>query len=42
MVTQLAELGFFGMLIPEEYDGLGLDSRSYLLALEAAAKFVQS
>ena len=37
MVTQLAELGFFGMLIPEEYDGLGLDSRSYLLALEEIA-----
>jgi len=37
MVTQLAELGFFGMLIPEEYDGLALDSRSYLLALEEIA-----
>ncbi len=37
MVTQLAELGFFGMLIPEEYDGLGLDVRSYLLALEEIA-----
>ena len=37
MVRQLAELGFFGMLIPEEYDGLGLDVRSYLLALEEIA-----
>ena len=37
MVTQLADLGFFGMLIPEEYDGLGLDVRSYLLALEEIA-----
>jgi len=37
MVSQLAELGFFGMLIPEEYDGLGLDERSYLLALEEIA-----
>jgi len=37
MVTQLAELGFFGMLIPEQYDGLGLDAVSYLLALEEIA-----
>ena len=33
MVEQMAELGFFGMLIPEQYDGLGLDANSYLLAL---------
>ncbi len=37
MVTQMAELGFFGMLIPEAYDGLGLDAVSYLLALEEIA-----
>jgi len=37
MVTQMAELGFFGMLIPEAYDGLGLDAQSYLLALEEIA-----
>ena len=35
--SQLAELGFFGMLIPERYDGLGLDAQSYLLALEEIA-----
>ena len=37
MVEQLAALGFFGMLTPEEYDGLGLDAGSYLLALEEIA-----
>jgi alkylation response protein AidB-like acyl-CoA dehydrogenase len=37
MVEQLAALGFFGMLMPEEYDGLGLDAGSYLLALEEIA-----
>jgi alkylation response protein AidB-like acyl-CoA dehydrogenase len=37
MVSQMAELGFFGMLAPEEYDGLGLDASSYLLALEEIA-----
>ena len=37
MVQQLAQLGFFGMLTPERYDGLGLDDRSYLIALEEIA-----
>jgi alkylation response protein AidB-like acyl-CoA dehydrogenase len=37
MVTQMAELGFFGMLIPERFDGLDLDAQSYLLALEEIA-----
>lgn len=37
MVTQMAELGFFGMLIPDQFDGLGLDAQSYLLALEEIA-----
>jgi hypothetical protein len=37
VIRQLAELGFFGMLIPEEYDGLGLDTVTYLLALEEIA-----
>jgi len=34
---RMGELGFLGMLIPEEYDGLGLDTLSYLLALEEIA-----
>ncbi len=37
MVQQMAALGFFGMLTPEQYDGLGLDGQSYLLALEEIA-----
>ena len=34
LVQKLGDLGFLGMLIPEEYDGLGLDALSYLMALE--------
>ena len=37
MIDQLAELGFLGMRIPEEWDGLGLDVTSYLVALEQIA-----
>ena len=37
MVQQLAELGFLGMMLPEKYDGLGLDANTYLLALEEIA-----
>src|SRR5918993_3673172 len=37
IVRKLGELGFLGMLLPEEYDGLGLDTTSYLLALEEIA-----
>jgi alkylation response protein AidB-like acyl-CoA dehydrogenase len=34
---KLGDLGFLGMLLPEEVGGLGLDSLSYLLALEEIA-----
>lgn len=37
LIGQLGELGFLGMLLPEEYDGLGMDSLTYLLALEEIA-----
>jgi len=37
LVPKLGELGFLGMLLPTEYDGLGLDAVSYLLALEEIA-----
>ena len=37
LVPKLGESGFLGMLVPEEYDGLGLDTTSYLLALEEMA-----
>jgi hypothetical protein len=35
--ARLGELGFLGMLIPEEHDGLGLDALTYLVALEEIA-----
>ena len=38
IIAKLGELGFLGMLIPEEYDGLGLDTTSYLIALEEIAR----
>jgi len=34
---KLGELGFLGMMIPEKYDGLGLDTLTYLVALEEIA-----
>ena len=37
MVAKLGELGFLGMLLPEQYDGLGLDMLTYLVALEEIA-----
>ena len=37
IVGKLGQLGFLGMLIPEEFDGLGLDTRTYLVALEEIA-----
>ena len=36
-VDRLGDLGFLGMLIPEAYDGLGLDMLTYLFALEEIA-----
>jgi alkylation response protein AidB-like acyl-CoA dehydrogenase len=37
IIDQLADLGFMGMLIPEEWDGLGLETGAYLAALEEIA-----
>ena len=37
LVKRLGDAGFLGMLLPEEYDGLGLDTVSYLIALEEMA-----
>jgi alkylation response protein AidB-like acyl-CoA dehydrogenase len=37
LVAKLGELGFLGMLIPEAYDGLAVDTMTYLLALEEIA-----
>ncbi len=37
IVRKLGELGFLGMLVPEAYDGLGLDCLTYLIAIEEIA-----
>ncbi len=37
LVGKLGELGFLGMLIPEKYEGLGLDTLTYLVVLEEIA-----
>jgi alkylation response protein AidB-like acyl-CoA dehydrogenase len=37
VIGKLGELGFLGMLLPEQYDGLGLDTLTYLVALEEIA-----
>lgn len=36
-LAQMAELGFMGMMIPEDYSGVGLDTVSYSLALSEIA-----
>jgi alkylation response protein AidB-like acyl-CoA dehydrogenase len=37
IIDRLGELGFLGMMLPESYDGLGLDTQTYLIALEEIA-----
>jgi alkylation response protein AidB-like acyl-CoA dehydrogenase len=37
VIGKLAQLGFLGMMVPEEFDGLGLDTLTYLVALEEIA-----
>ena len=37
LIGKLAELGFLGMMVPEEFDGLGLETLTYLVALEEIA-----
>ncbi|MBX6331222.1 MAG: acyl-CoA dehydrogenase [Gemmatimonadaceae bacterium] len=37
VITRMGELGFLGMLIPEQYGGLGLDTCTYVVALEEIA-----
>ncbi len=34
IISKMAELGFLGMAIPEEYGGAGLDALSYAMAME--------
>jgi len=37
-ITKLAELGFMGMMVKPEYGGSGLDTISYVLAMEEVSK----
>ena len=37
LIPKMGELGFLGMMLPEEYEGLGLSTSTYLLALEEVA-----
>ncbi len=37
-VKQMGELGFMGMMVPEIYNGSGMDSVSYVLAMEEISK----
>ena len=37
IIGKLGELGFLGMMVPEHYDGLGLETLTYLVALEEIA-----
>jgi hypothetical protein len=37
VIDELGRLGFLGMTVPERYDGMGLDTVTYLLALEEIA-----
>jgi len=36
--TELGELGYFGMLLPEEYGGIDLDMLSYVCTIEELSK----
>ena len=37
VMKQLGELGFYGLRIPEEHEGLGLDTLTYMMVLEEIA-----
>ncbi|MBP7558374.1 MAG: acyl-CoA dehydrogenase family protein, partial [Chitinophagaceae bacterium] len=37
-VMKLADLGFMGMMVDPEYGGAGMDSISYVLAMEEISK----
>ncbi len=37
-LAQLAELGFYGLLVPEEHGGVGYDALAYAIALEELAR----
>jgi len=37
VIAELGKLGFLGMTVPEEWEGMGLDSVTYVMALEEIA-----
>ena len=37
-VKQMAEMGFLGMMVSPEYGGIGMDTISYVLAMEEISK----
>ena len=37
-IEKLADLGFMGMMVPAEYGGSGMDTISYVLAMEEISK----
>ena len=37
-IKQLAELGFMGMMVDPKYGGSGMDTMSYVLAMEEISK----
>ncbi len=37
-IKKLGELGFMGMMVPEQYGGAGLDTLSYVIAMEEISK----
>jgi butyryl-CoA dehydrogenase len=39
IIIRLKELGFFGVYLPEEYGGAGLDIMSYIIVIEELSKF---
>ena len=39
LVRQLAELGLMGVAYPEEYGGAGMDTVSYMIAVEAISRY---
>lgn len=38
IIDEMAEMGLFGIKIPEEYGGLGLDARTYAVVMEEIAR----
>jgi alkylation response protein AidB-like acyl-CoA dehydrogenase len=38
LTQKMGEIGFFGMVVPEEYGGQGLDYISYIIAVEEVAR----